>query len=166
MPKIVSVFAWITAAVLVWNSCPCPLTKISTSQDSAAHVHRWSDSVLPTVSHISWWWTFGYFTIQLRYSNAVAHVHMHCSPSGVQLFRSFLTMLSRWPDSADQMLWCCCTVIMTLPRNSPHAAPSMQQRLRTEDTLKFGRDLNYAAQLLGWYFFERNLILRRKCDEG
>jgi hypothetical protein len=38
---------------------------------------------------------------------------------------------------------------MTLPRNSPHADLDMQQRLKPEDPLMLGRDLNYDAQMLG-----------------
>jgi hypothetical protein len=148
MQKNVRVLAWIEAAVLVWISHTCPLTKICTSQDNAAHVYRWSDTALPNASYASWRWTLRYPTIQLRYNDAVAHVHMCCSPSALQLFRRFLTMSSKCPDAAALMPWCCCTVTMTLPRNSPHAALGMPQRLRPEDPLKLGRDHNYAAQLL------------------
>jgi hypothetical protein len=54
---------------------------------------------------------------------------------------------------------------MTLPRISPHTDPGMPQRLIPENQLMLDMDINYAAQLLGKYFFERNLIRFRKFDE-
>jgi hypothetical protein len=76
MPKNIWVLAWTPAALLAFMCCPCPLTTLSTSQDNVAHVHRWFDTALPTASHVSWRWTLGYPTLQLRSNDDVAQVHI------------------------------------------------------------------------------------------